>query len=159
MNSPNTTVTATEPDTTRPAAKTLALAAVAGVICYVAIDVVLKFLRPEYSLLHNAESDYGRGPWFWVMDLNFLLRCALSLAIAVAISRSARMEGRLRAGQVLLVIWATCSGLLALGSATRHPHAPGGMYERIFLGLELLWIAIAAWHIATKPPTPERPNA
>jgi hypothetical membrane protein len=201
------------------------LAAVAGVICYVAIDVVLKFLRPEYSLLHNAESDYGRGPWFWVMDLNFLLRCALSLAITVAISRSARMEGRLRAGQVLLVIWAICSGLLAffaddiegtplhgsgvvhialaliaflavavgtilisvsllsddnwgatgklllavsaaglaafllLGSATRHPHAPGGLYERIFLGLELLWIAIAAWHIATKPPTPRRPNA
>jgi hypothetical membrane protein len=225
VNSPSTTVTATEPDTARQAAKTLALAAFAGVICYVAIDVVLKFLRPEYSLLHNAESDYGRGPWFWVMDLNFLLRCALSLTIAVAISRSARMDGRLRAGQVLLVIWAICSGLLAffaddiegtpqhgsgvvhialaliaftcvavgtilisvsllsddnwgatgklllatsaagfaafllLGSATRHPHAPGGLYERIFLGLELLWIAIAAWHIAAKPPTPQQLKA
>jgi hypothetical protein len=29
----------------------------------------------------------------------------------------------------------------------------GGLYERIFLGIELLWIAIAAWHIATKQPT------
>jgi hypothetical protein len=102
------------------------------------------------------------------------------------------MDGRLRAGQVLLVIWAICSGLLAilisvsllsddnwgatgklllatsaagfaafllLGSATRHPHAPGGLYERIFLGLELLWIAIAAWHIAAKPPTPQQLKA
>jgi hypothetical membrane protein len=215
VNSQNTAVTTTEPEAGLTATRILAWAAFAGVICYVAIDVLLAFLRPEYSLLHNAESDYGRGPWFWVMDLNFLLRCALSLAIAAALSKSARQDGRSRAGRVLLVIWAVCSGLLAffaddiegtpihgsglvhitlaliafpcaavgtilisasllsddnwgvtgklllavasagaaafllLGAATRHPHAPGGLYERIFLGLELLWIAIAAWHITS----------
>jgi hypothetical protein len=184
------------------------------------------------------------------MDLNFLLRCALSLTIAAAIARISRPgnanaaarkdkatatgndpatatasdpaserragNGSGRAGVVLLVIWAACSGLLAffaddiegqrvhgsgavhlllafiafpcvavgtilisaslrsrpgwriaktvllpisiaggaafllLGSAAGHKHAPGGLYERIFLGLELLWMAIAAWHIAVR---------
>ena len=183
------------------------------------MDVLLAFLRPGYSLLHNAESDYGRGSWYWVMDLNFLLRCALSLAVAAAfyrdtLDRDARLDGRARGGLILLVSWAACSGLLAffaddpagtaltasgivhlvlafiaftcitiaailmsaslmsdpawrpaapillaisiagalayllLGTATRHHHAPGGLYERIFLGLELLWMLIAAIVIA-----------
>ncbi|MGC1289316.1 MAG: DUF998 domain-containing protein [Streptosporangiaceae bacterium] len=144
------------------------------------------------------------------MDLNFLLRCALSLAIAGALYRTVRLGGRARGGLVLLVTWAICSGLLAffaddiegtpqhgsgivhlvlafiaftaiaigailisaslmsdpawrpaapvllaisvagaiayllLGTVHKHHHAPGGLYERIFLGLELLWIGIAA---------------
>jgi hypothetical membrane protein len=195
-------------------AKALAWAALAGVVLYVAIDVVLAFLRPGYSLLYNAESDYGRGPWFWLMDLNFLLRCALSLAAIGALARAAEPGARIRGGLTLLAVWAVCSGLLAffaddlegqpvrgsgavhlalafvafvcvaiatilisvrlrldprwhrsggvllavaiagavafllLGTATGHKHAPGGLYERIFLGLELLWIALSAAHIA-----------
>jgi hypothetical membrane protein len=197
----------------RVSAKVLAWSALAGVGGYVAIDVLLAFLRPSYSLIYNAESDYGRGPWYWVMDLNFLLRCALSLALVAALARTARTaspDGRARAGRILLVIWAVCSGLLAffaddlegqpvhlsggvhlllafiafpcvavgtilissslwsdpawhsarvvllcvsaagaaafllLGAAAGHKHAPGGLYERIFLGLELFWIALAA---------------
>jgi hypothetical membrane protein len=195
----------------RPAS--LAGLALAGVIVYVAIDVLLRFLRPGYSLLYNAESDYGRGAWYWVMDLNFLLRCGLSLAIAAALRRAASADGRLRGGLALIAVWAACSGLLAffaddprgqpltgsgvihlllaliafpcvtvgtilvssslmadpawrqagrallavsaagaaalllLASAAGHPHAPGGLYERIFLGLELLWIAVAAGYV------------
>ena len=183
---------------------------------YVAIDVLLAFLRPGYSLLYNAESDYGRGPWYWVMDLNFLLRCALSLAIAAAWSRVLRPDGRARGGLALLFTWAICSGLLAffaddpegtpqhgsgvvhlvlafiaftaiaigaiwisaslmsdpawrpfapllltisvagavayllLGAVLKHHHAPGGLFERIFLGLELLWIVVAAIAIARR---------
>jgi hypothetical protein len=203
----------------RPApsrAKPLARLTLAGVGAYVAIDVLLAFLRPQYSLLYNAESDYGRGPWYWVMDINFLLRCALSLAIAAALYRVVRLDGRTRAGLALLVTWAVCSGLLAffadnpegtpvtgsgvvhlvlafiafacitvgailisaslisdpawrpaapallaisvaaalayllLGTAHQHNHVPGGLYERIFLGLELLWIAVAAIVIARR---------
>jgi hypothetical membrane protein len=195
-------------------ARTLAWLTLAGVVVYVAVDVLLKFLRPDYSLLYNAESDYGRGPWYWVMDLNFLLRCALSVAVVVAIARVFRPDSQTRVGLILLCVWAACSGLLAffaddvegqpvtgsgivhlalafiafpcvligtilisasirsnpawrsagtvlltvsiagaaafllLGSAFGHKHAPGGLYERIFLGLELLWIAIAAGYIA-----------
>jgi len=209
------------PQRQQPAArrtKPLARFVLAGVAVYVAIDVLLAFLRPGYSLLYNAESDYGRGPWYWVMDINFLLRCALSLAIATAVYRAARPDGRTRWGLALLVTWAICSGLLAffadnpagtpqtpsgvvhlvlafiaftcitigailisaslmsdpawrpaapvllaisvagavayllLGSAGKHHHAPGGLYERIFLGLELLWIVVAAIAIARRPP-------
>jgi hypothetical membrane protein len=213
---------AVSPPRQRPAAtslaKPLAWFALAGIAVYVAIDVLLAFLRPGYSLIYNAESDYGRGPWFWVMDLNFLLRCALSLAIAGALSRVLRPDGRTRAGLALLVTWAICSGLLAffaddpegtpqhgsgivhlglafiaftaiaigailisaslmsdpawrpaapillaisiagalayllLGAALKHHHAPGGLYERIFLGLELLWIAVAAIAITRRNP-------
>jgi hypothetical protein len=200
-------------------AKPLARFALAGVAVYVAIDVLLAFLRPGYSLIYNAESDYGRGPWYWVMDLNFLLRCALSLAIAGALYQTVRLGARARAGLALLVTWAICSGLLAffaddiegtpqhgsgivhlvlafiaftaiaigailisaslmsdpawrpaapvllaisvagaiayllLGTASKH-HAPGGLYERVFLGLELLWITIAAIALCRRtPPT------
>jgi hypothetical membrane protein len=187
---------------------------VIAVIVYVGVDVLLKFLRPDYSLLYNAESDYGRGPWYWVMDLNFLLRGALSLAVVVALARAARLDERGRPGLTLIAIWAACSALLAffaddiegqpltasgivhlvlafvaficvavgtilvsvslrsdaqwrpvatallalsvagaaafllLASAAGHKHAPGGLYERVFLGIELLWIALAGWHMA-----------
>jgi hypothetical membrane protein len=206
-----------------PRAKPLAWFALAGIAVYVAIDVLLAFLRPGYSLLYNAESDYGRGPWYWVMDISFLLRCALSLAIAAALCRAARPGGRVRGGLALLATWAVCSGLLAffaddpegtprtgsgvvhvilaviaftcitvgailisaslmsdpawrpaapvllaisiagalayllLGAPHKHYHAPGGLYERVFLGLELLWIATAAIAVArrTRRPQPE----
>jgi hypothetical membrane protein len=209
------------PPRQRPAAyraKPLARFALAGVAVYVAIDVLLAFLRPGYSLIYNAESDYGRGPWYWVMDLNFLLRCALSLAIAAALYRVARLDGRTRWGLALLATWAICSGLLAffaddpegtpqtgsgvvhvvlafiaftcvtigailvsaslmsdparrptarvllaisvagavvyllLGTAGKHHQAPGGLYERIFIGLELLWVVVAAVAIARRTP-------
>ena len=198
--------------------RSLAWLAIGGGIAYVAIDVVLRFLRPGYSLLYNAESDYGRGPWYWVMDLNFLLRCALSLAACLALLRTAGPDSRVRGGLWLLATWAACSGLLAffaddvegtpltgsgsvhlalafiafacvvvgtilisaglrpdpawrsaasvllavaiagavafllLGTATGHRHAPGGLYERIFLGLELLWIVLAAGYAAVRRP-------
>ena len=207
--------------------KPLARLTLAGVAVYVAIDVLLAFLRPGYSLIYNAESDYGRGPWYWVMDLNFLLRCVLSLAIAAALYRVARLDGRTRSGLALLVTWAICSGLLAffaddpegtpqhgsgvvhlvlafiaftciaigailisaslmsdpawrraapvllaisvagaiayllLGAANKHHHAPGGLYERVFLGLELLWIVVAAIAIARRTqgrPESDRPS-
>ncbi len=215
--------TAVSPPRQRPApsrAKPLARLTLAGVVVYVAIDVLLAFLRPGYSLIYNAESDYGRGPWYWVMDINFLLRCALSLALAFALSQVLRADGRTRRGLALLVTWAVCSGLLAffaddiegtpqhgsgivhlvlafiaftaiaigaivisaslmsdpswrpaapallaisiaaalayllLAAALKHHHAPGGLYERIFLGLELLWIAGVAIAITRRNRSP-----
>jgi hypothetical membrane protein len=219
-----TVVSAARARAGRLSTRSLAWAAVAGVVVYVAVDVLLKFLRPGYSLLHNAESDYGRGPWFWVMDLNFLLRCALTLAVILALARGARPEPRLRAGLRLLTVWAVCSGLLAffaddvegqrvhgsgvvhlalafvafcavtvgtilvsvalqsdpgwdrtgtvllaisavgaaafllLASAAGHKHAPGGLYERIFLGAQMLWLAVAAGHMLAAKPARARPD-
>jgi hypothetical membrane protein len=198
----------------------LAKAAIAGILIYVAIDVALVFLRPQFGVLHNAESDYGsKGSYAWLMDLNFLLRCALSLAVVRAIALVVRGGGRLRAGLAFLALWAVTSGLLAffpddplgtkthglakvhlalaalafiavvvgtrlvtravwrdpvwrpiggplallswgalipillLGHAHFRPNSLGGLYEKIFLGVELAWFfVVAAWVIARVEP-------
>ncbi|HUK44455.1 MAG TPA: DUF998 domain-containing protein [Gaiellaceae bacterium] len=96
----------------KEAASIWAWAAIAGVAAYVALDVVLVFLRPEFSVLHNAESDYGsKGHYGWVMNANFLLRCALSLVVVRALALA--VPGRLRTGLWWLGVWAVTSGLLA----------------------------------------------
>ncbi len=76
-------------------------------------------------MLHNAESDYGSaGHYGWVMNLNFVLRGALSLAVVAAIRLVTPMTRRLRAGLVALAIWAVASGLLAA-----FPDDPGGVTQ------------------------------
>jgi len=192
-----------------------AQAALAGIAVYVAIDVALVFLRPHFSVLHNAESDYGSaGRYAWLMDLNFVLRCALSLAAVRALVLVAGAGGRLRVALASLSVWAFASGLLAFfpddpvgtrthglanvhlvlalvafvavvvgtRSATRtlrldpawQPAVPllallslgafvpivllakahlrvyslGGLWEKVFLGMELLWLGVAAAWIA-----------
>jgi hypothetical protein len=53
-----------------------------------------------------------------------------------------------QAGRALLAVSAAgAAALLLLASASGRPHAPGGLYERIFLGLELPWIAVAAGYV------------
>ena len=197
------------PATRESSARAWAIAAVAGIGAYVAIDIALVFLRPEFSVLHNAESDYGsKGSWAWVMDANFLLRGALSLAVVRALALT--VPGRLRTGLVFLVAWAVCSALLAffpddpvgtktaglakvhallagiaflavvigtrlvtrtlrreagwqpvarvltalwwcslvpillLGRARFRPNSLGGLWEKVFLGIELAWFLAAA---------------
>ena len=191
----------------------VAAAAVIGVGVYVAVDIVLVFLRPQFSVLHNAESDYGSaGRWGWVMNVNFMLRCALSLAVVFALSRVVTAP-RIRPALWLLGTWAVASGLLAffpddpvgtktvgasaklhllfafiafgcvlvgtiwasgvlrrvdgwapvstvlrvlswiaivpilaLGRVHLHPHSLGGLWEKVFLGIELAWfLIVAAW--------------
>lgn len=203
----------------RRGARISALAAAAGIGVYVAIDVALVFLRPQFSVLHNAESDYGsKGAWAWLMDLNFLLRCAISLAVVYALWHAVTARGRV--GLWLLGVWAVTSGLLAffpddpvgtkthglakvhlalaaiafiavvvgtrivtrslgrppawrpvlvplavlswgalvplvlLGRTHLRPHSLGGLYEKIFLGVELAWFLVAAAWIARSKTRP-----
>lgn len=198
----------------RSSAASAARFVVAAVAIYAAIDTALVFLRPQFSILHNAESDYGSlGSWDWLMDLNFLLRGALSLAAVRAVTLAVGDEeqrARLRLGLRLLMAWAVASALLAFfpddpaGTPTRwngtvhlllafvaffcvvvgalmvsrrlrsipgwgsvatplmalawgalipllllgHAHfrraSLGGLYEKIFLGVELIWLMVAA---------------
>lgn len=192
---------------------------VLGIVGYVAIDVALVFLRPEFSVLHNAESDYGsRGHYAWLMDVNFLLRAALSLAAVRALWPAVGASGRIRVSLILLVVWALLSGALAffpddpvgtkthgagavhgvlaaiaffailigalafsfdvrrlpswrtvsgalvaisvialialllLGHAHFGLHTLGGLYEKIFIALELSWLGTAASFAARGEP-------
>jgi hypothetical membrane protein len=122
--------------------------AAAGVVLYVLIDVVLVFLRPHLSVLHNAESDYGsKGRYAWVMDANFVLRCLLSLAVVRALAIVAGPP-RLRAALWLLGAWSVCSGLLAFfpddpvgtsthGVAEVHLALAGVAFAAVVLGTRL----------------------
>lgn len=86
---------------------------IVGIFLYVAIDVVLVFLRPTYDWIHNAESDYGRGPYFWLMDINFLLRCLLSVALVKALYCKFPKNRNISRSSIWLIIWSLASGLLA----------------------------------------------
>lgn len=186
----------------------LALLASCGVVLYVLIDVLLAFLRPGVSLLHQAESDYGVGPYSWLMDINFLLRGALSLTLCGALLSVRPRRTAQQVGVGFLAAWGVGSAILAffpddplgtpvttsgevhlavallaflcavvativlpvdsrrvdalrssfpvllavavlaalalalLGHHSYGRQALGGLWERIFLALELLWILI-----------------
>jgi hypothetical membrane protein len=189
--------------------------AIAGVVVYFSLDVVLVFLRPQFSVLHNAESDYGSsGPYGLLMDANFVLRCLLSLAAVRALALTVAPRGRLHLGVSLLIVWSVASGLLAffpddpvgththglgvvhvllapiafvgvllgtlvtsrelrrdprwrpvatrllvlasgalvpivlLGHERLRPHSLGGLYEKTFLAVELIWFLVLATWIA-----------
>jgi hypothetical protein len=117
--------------------RVLAGAAVAGLLVYVAVDAALRVLEPQYSLLRNAESDYANGTFGWLMDLNFVLRGASSLASVGAIALAYRMDGWLRVGLALIAAWAAASGVLAVfpDDLAGHPETAAG---RIHLTLALI---------------------
>jgi hypothetical membrane protein len=209
-------------DTAHRLSSRLPWLAAAGVVIYVAVDISLAVLRPDLSLLHQAESDYGVGPYSWLMDLNFILRGVLSLALVWTLVRLARPSAWVTMGLVLLAAWAvgsatlaffpdnppgtvaTVSGhvhlvvaelafvcaavstvmlsvnwsslpgleavrgrllvvsllavlpLLLLGRSGFASHSLGGLYERVFLGLGLLWIFLAALQLArSTSPNPD----
>jgi hypothetical membrane protein len=194
-----------------------AAVAITGALFYVAIDCVLALADPQYSLIRNAESDYGVGPNAWLMDFNFLLRGVFSVAAVIAITLTTTSPHRSRLGLALIGAWAGCSALLAFfpdnpagtpvtqsgrihlllagiafaavaagcvltsrriggdpawlsvrrsllvvsslaivaGTLTilslRRQWADFGLYERAFLGLEILWLLLAsrsAWVVA-----------
>lgn len=201
----------------RPSRRTWAWAGAAGIVLYVLIDVALVFLRPHLSVLHNAESDYGsKGRYAWLMDLNFVLRCLLSLAVLRALATvGTAYGGRLRLALGCLAVWSIASGLLAffpddpvgtrtqglarvhlalagiafvavvvgtrlatralrtgrswgpatvslallswgavipillLGRSHLRLRSLGGLYEKIFLGMELAWFLVAALWVAS----------
>jgi hypothetical membrane protein len=197
-----------------------ARAALGGIVAYVGIDVALVFLRPELSVLHSAESDYGSaGAYGWLMDANFVLRGLFGVAVVEALARSAppRLRPRLRPGLALLGLWSLASALLAflpddpvgtplhgvgrahlalaalafvgvllgtrlttralaadeawralrpllavlswgalvpallLAHARLRPESLGGLYEKLFLALELAWLFAAAGRVALRP--------
>ena len=63
------------------------------------------------------------------------------------------------AGTVLLAVsLAGAAAFLLLGAGFGHTHGPDGLYERIFLAVEPLWIALTAGYIAAGRPRLNRPG-
>ena len=87
---------------------------IAGIVPYLALDVLAQLLPPHYSPVRQVESDLAVGPYGYVMTINFALRGALSLALVAEL----------------------------VGVRASEAFGLGGLVERIVLGLALLWMLL-----------------
>ena len=94
-------------------ARVLTLIAMVGIVVYVVVDIVLQLLPPHYSVIADAESNLGVGPFGWVMSLNFLGRAVTSIALGGALLLSIRHSIRRNLGLTLFVTAGSCSAVLA----------------------------------------------
>lgn len=89
---------------------------IAGIIIYAALDAILQLLPPHYSPIRDAESDLAVGPYGILMSINFVNRGLLSISFIFALSKTVRAYGKgesFKTGNVLLLIWAVGSAILA----------------------------------------------
>ena len=84
-----------------------------GLGVYVVLDVILQLLPPHYSPLRQAESDLAVGPYGIIMNVNFLLRGALTFTVLAVWRQRVAPSAWERAGEILFAIWAATSALLA----------------------------------------------
>lgn len=87
---------------------------IAGVVLYLALDVLAQLLPPHYSPVRQAESDLAVGPYGYVMTINFVVRGALSLALVAGLARGVTAQARSMVGIALIGAWAVGAFLLAL---------------------------------------------
>ncbi len=147
------TMPRTEATARRPAQIALAL-----IVLYIAVDTTLALLRNDLSLIHNAESDYGRGPDDWLMDTNFIVRGAFS-ALAILALRDRRIVTR-RWPLWLIGVWAGASALLAFfpDNPPGYRHEASGTTHLVLAFIAFTAIAIAAIAITMQLPDGVRPS-
>ena len=90
-----------------------ATAAMAGIALYVLVDVVLQFLPPHYSVIHDAESNLAVGPFGWIMNLNFLGRTITTVCALAAINLIGPSSRLRRTGTWLMLAGGLSSAVLA----------------------------------------------
>lgn len=138
----------------------LAAVVLAGIGIYIIIDVILAFLRPDLSLLHNAESDYGRGAYFWLMDINFILRGLFSLVLAKLILVNFPKDKLARQFSGVLIVWAVASGLLAFFADNPYGYAKlasGSVH--LALAFVAFLAALIAMFVSSRRPISLSPRA
>ena len=91
----------------------MAALAMAGVVVYVIVDVVLQLLPPHYSAIRDAESDLAVGPFGWIMAINFFGRGITSAAAIVAIRLTGPRSRTRTLGAALFAVAGACSALIA----------------------------------------------
>jgi Protein of unknown function (DUF998) len=97
----------------------------------------------------DLEGQPQRGSGIVHLVLAFIAFTAIAVgAILVSASLMSDPAWRPAAPVLLALSVAGAIAYLLLGAALKHQHAPDGRYERVFPGLELLWIAVAAIAIA-----------
>jgi len=121
-----------------------------GIAVYVVLDIVAQLLPPHYSPIRQAESDLGVGPYGWVMDVNFVVRGALSLAFAYGLYRAWPTTSRApKLSLVLIGAWGIGAFILALnpadvsGPTTLHGtiHVVTGFLAFLFVTVGVLGVS------------------
>ncbi len=87
---------------------------IAGIVLYLALDVLAQLLPPHYSPVRQAESDLAVGPYGFVMTINFVVRGGLSLVLVAGLMQGVVARARSTVGVALIGIWAGGAFLLAL---------------------------------------------
>ncbi|THG31822.1 DUF998 domain-containing protein [Naasia lichenicola] len=135
------------------ARRSLALIAMAGVVLYVLVDVVLQLLPPHYSVLADAESDLAVGPFGWIMSLNFLGRAVTSAALAAALLITLPRTIRRDVGLVILALAGLCSAVLAffptdipeVSGTGVAPTTSGGVVHLVAASTGFVLALVACW--------------
>jgi hypothetical protein len=105
------------------------------------------------SGLLDIEGTPQRGSGVVHLVLAFIAFTAIAIgAILISASLISDPAWRPAAPVLLAISIAAAIAYLLLGGALKHHHGPDGLYERIFLGLELLWIAVAAIVLSRRAP-------
>ena len=112
---------------------------IACIIIYILLDLLLAHLRPDYSLIHNAESDYTRGKYSYLMDINFIVRCVFSLSFVKILWIEFSKNQKIKSATYWIIAWAISSGLLAF-----FPDNPYG-YPKLWTGQIHLFLATIAF--------------
>jgi len=96
--------------------KSWARVALIGIPVYVVLDVVAQLLSTRFGI-RQAESLLAiSGPFGFLMNINFLVRGVLSIAVVIALSKHIGQIGAsvgYKTGRVLFLIWAGAALLLA----------------------------------------------
>lgn len=125
--------------------RAFATTAMALVLLYVLIDVVLQFLPPHFSVLTDAESDLAVGPFGWAMNLNFLARAAMSGCVVVAVALLAPASPVRRVGSVFLALAGLFSAALVLFPTDVNLPGEYGMTPRTTVGFVHVLLATSGF--------------
>ena len=123
------------PPTAARVRRVFATAAMALVLLYVLIDVVLQFLPPHYSVLSDAESTLAVGHFGAAMNLNFVARAVMSGCVVVAVALTGPASRLRTAGSLLLALAGLCSAALVFFPTDVNPSGEFGMTPRTTVGL------------------------
>ncbi|WP_187270709.1 DUF998 domain-containing protein [Lacisediminihabitans profunda] len=137
--------------------RVFATAAMALVVLYVLVDIVLQLLPPHYSVVTDAESDLAVGPFGWAMQVNFVARAVMSGCVVVVVTLGTPDTWLRRTGSALLAVAGLCSAALALlptdvnaaGEYGMTPHTAVGFAHVVFATSGFLAV-IAAMAVLTR---------
>jgi hypothetical membrane protein len=127
---------------------------IVGIAIYIVLDIGAQLLPPHYSPISQAESDLGVGPFGWVMDVNFVVRGVLSLALVYGLYRAwPKTSETPRLGLALIGAWGAGAFILAVsptdisGPATLH-----GTVHLVTAFLAFLFVAVGELAVSYSMP-------